>query len=466
MSKVGKNVIAIIILLLYIGMSSTTLHASMAFQQKGDKSGKPDSLPGITEIPLTLPTVKNSFTEKADRSTDPTGFKIRGMKGWSWTPDQYLAEIPVMASYKMNFLMNCYISMFTQPLSKDSLWKLTTTENKWWLPIPDDKKQAYEKVFAKSREYGISFCFGIHAQLASPRPANLSDEKDFEAIWQHYAWAQSKGVRWFSVPLDDVNEKDTRISGEEHGRFVNKILARLREKDPGAQMIFCPTYYHADPKIEKERSYLESLAKVLDKDVYVFWTGKTVLPTTISVADAKEFKNMVEHRLILWDNYPCNDAWKTMHLGPLTGRDRYLSTVVDGYMANPHFQQNEINRIPLFTIADYAYDPLSYDPGVSISQAIIHQTDNREQQQALLAVTQLYSGRIIRNVGFNGLKDHAKRITSVPFSRPVAQLYLDHLKKVQSNFVQQFPTSYAPEKKTLADNIKQVEQDYTLRFKP
>ncbi|MES2379309.1 MAG: beta-N-acetylglucosaminidase domain-containing protein [Bacteroidota bacterium] len=425
---------------------------------------KLDSLPTISEIPVKLPKTKNSFIERAEMNADPTGFKIRGTKGWSWTPEQYLAEIPVLAKYKMNFMMNCYISMFSQPLPADSLWKLTTTKNEWWLPMPDAKKRAYEKVFAKAKEYGISFCFGVHAQLASPRPANLSSEKDFEAIWQHYAWAQSKGIHWFSVPLDDVSEKDTRISGEEHARFVNKILARLREKDKDAQMIFCPTYYHADPKVPKEKAYLEGIAKILDKDVYVFWTGKSVLPTTITVADAEAFKNIVKHRMILWDNYPCNDAWKTMHLGPLTGRDRLLSTVIDGYMANPQFQQNEINRIPEFTIADYAYDPIGYDPETSIGQAIVHQSDNVKQQQALLEITRLYSGKIIRNVSFNGMLDNANRIMAVPFSRQAADAYLAYVKKVQADFRAAFPNSHNATKKTLSENIHQFEIGYTKKY--
>ncbi|GAB3912745.1 beta-N-acetylglucosaminidase domain-containing protein [Mucilaginibacter boryungensis] len=424
-----------------------------------------DSLPAIKEVPVRLPKTKNSFLEKAEMSADPTGFKIRGTKGWSWTPEQYLAEIPVLAKYKMNFMMNCYISMFSHPLPADSLWKLTTTKNEWWLPIPDAKKKAYERVFAKAREYGISFCFGVHAQLASPRPANLSSDKDFEAIWQHYAWAQSKGIHWFSVPLDDVNEKDTRISGEEHARFVNRILSRLREKDKDAQMIFCPTYYHADAKVPKEKAYLEGVAKILDKDVYVFWTGKSVLPTTITVADAEEFKSMVKHRVILWDNYPVNDAWKTLHLEPLTGRDRLLSTVVDGYMANPHFMQNDINRIPLFTIADYAYDPISYNPETSIGQAIVHQTDNIKQQQALLEFTRLYSGNIVRNVAFNQVVENAKRIMSAPFSRPVADAYIAYLKKVQLDLEREFPGQYTSAKKTFSESIRQVETDYAYKYK-
>ena len=34
-------------------------------------------------------------------------------------------------------------------------------------------------------------------------------------------------------------------------------------------------------------------------------------------------------------------------------------------------KQNEINRIPLATCADYAYNPRAYDPSRSVGQAIL-----------------------------------------------------------------------------------------------
>lgn len=438
---------------------ANTLIAGTLPQQGGFTTG--DS---ITEIPKGLPTKKASFMEKADLSMDPAGFRIRGIKGWSWTPEQYMAEIPVLSKYKMNFLMGCYISMFSMPLDQDSLWKLTTVKNEWWLPIPEAKKKAFEKVFQTSKEYGISYCFGIHPQLSSPRPADLSSEKDFEDLWQHYAWAQSKGVRWFSLPLDDVT--GVKVDGKEHAIFVNKLLSKLREKDKDVQMIFCPTYYHPNPAVAKERKYLEDLAKYLDKSVYVFWTGPTILPKTVTLQDAETFKNLVDHRIVFWENYPVNDAWKTMHLAPITGRDKKLHTVIDGYMSNPMFQQNEINRIPLFTQADYTYDPANYDPETSISQAIIHQTDNKAQQEVLLDMVKLFSSPITDNSGIskNPPIEHFKRISSVPYSRPVADVYIEHIRTVQYKLAKEFPNQYDAEKKTLAITIGKIEDEYRKKY--
>ena len=56
---------------------------------------------------VTLPAEKRPFPEPLPEGKPP-GFKIRGTKGWMWTPQQTMAEIPVLAGYQMNFFMNCY----------------------------------------------------------------------------------------------------------------------------------------------------------------------------------------------------------------------------------------------------------------------------------------------------------------------------------------------------------------------
>jgi len=104
-------------------------------------------------------------------------------------------------------------------------------------------------------------------------------------------------------------------------------------------------------------------------------TGDAVVGR-ISRKAADTFRGIVKHRLFLWDNYPVNDANPTMHLGPVIDRDADLCDVIDGYMSNPMRLQNEANRIPLATCADYAYNPAAYDPLRSIGQAIVHQTND------------------------------------------------------------------------------------------
>ena len=56
--------------------------------------------------------------------------------------------------------------------------------------------------------------------------------------------------------------------------------------------------------------------------------------------------------------------------------------MIDGYMSNPMASQNQINRIPLATCADYAYNPKGYDPTRSIGQAILLQADTDARRSA------------------------------------------------------------------------------------
>lgn len=154
---------------------------------------------------------------------EASGFKIRGMKGYNWTPGQYLEEIPVLAKYKGNFLMNCYLSMFSvkeKPVYKYGTF-LDSIENKWWLPIPEEKKRLYEGVFETCRKYDIMFCFAMNPQLFSEDPLDPNSRKDFMLLLQNYLWAQKHGVEWFSVCLDDVQDGQVKILANEHALLVN-----------------------------------------------------------------------------------------------------------------------------------------------------------------------------------------------------------------------------------------------------
>jgi hypothetical protein len=72
-----------------------------------------ETVPAATQFQVQLPAEARPFPEPLPAGRSEPGFKMRGIKGWGWTPEQYLEEIPVLAGYKLNFLMNCYLSMFS-----------------------------------------------------------------------------------------------------------------------------------------------------------------------------------------------------------------------------------------------------------------------------------------------------------------------------------------------------------------
>jgi hypothetical protein len=75
--------------------------------------------------------------------------------------------------------------------------------------------------------------------------------------------------------------------------------------------------------------------------------------------------------VIVWDNYPVNDAVMTasLHLGPYQGREPALAEVVGGILCNP-MTQARASQVPLATAMDFLADPYAYEPHASWERAI------------------------------------------------------------------------------------------------
>ena len=396
-----------------------------------------------------LPKQRRPFPEAlpAERTGRP-GFKLRGIKGWMWRPQQYLAEIPVLAQHEMNFLMNCYTSMCD---IEHHTWGGPDC-NRWWEPLPEEKKKAYEEVVRTCALQGIRFCFCMNPNLTSKRFANPDNPQDVADLWQHYRWMQDLGVKWFSICLDDIGQgTDPKMQA----KLVNEILRRLRTQDKQAQMIFCPTYYSGNGTSHGSEPYLKVLAAELESDVYVFWTGNATATPRITRVAAEGYRKIVNHRLILWDNYPVNDNNPTMNLGPVTGRDADLCDVVDGYMSNSLCPQNEINRVPMLTCADYAYNPWQYDPVRSIGQVILRMAETGEQREALAALVEAYPGnlRFDKWYTFNPVRAQFSRLDSLTDGGAQAKDFMLQTDGLLQRFQRAFPDKFLDGRKTLADDV-------------
>ena len=399
---------------------------------------------------VNLPSEMRPLPEPLDPDKSQPGFKIRGIKGWAWKPEQYLAEIPYLVKGQMNFLMNCYLSMFTDP---------EKTINRWWEAIPAARKLSYEQVVKACFENGIIFCFSLNPQLFAERPFRYDSQEDFELLWAHYGWMQGLGVRWFNLSFDDIPVKglDKASLGESQAAVSNKLLLRLREKDPEASLIVCPVYYWGCGQGEEAQAYLRALGRKLHSDIYLFWTGDGIITTRITVECARAFKSLVNHRLIIWDNYPVNDRQPVLHLGPVSGREAGLAEVADGYMGNPLSPQNEINRLPLLTCADYAYNPWKYDPGRSIGQSILHLAETRAQRQVLKELVELFPGEINlgrTETGYNSLIEKFNLLRQQPEGDKLAREFVGYVEEVLRRFEKDFPGPYSAARETIAYNIE------------
>jgi len=402
-----------------------------------------------TELPLPTPL---------PAGREP-GFALRGTKGWMWLPGQYLAELPTLAEHGGNFLMLCYGSMWN--LEGYPEWP---ERNAWWLPLPEKKRQAYLELLRACQERGVGLCLSMNPNLSSSRPLDYGKADDLDALWQHYQWFQSKGMKWFSVCLDDISQG---IDAAGQARVVNGILQRLRANDPEARLIFCPTLYWGDGS-GSQAPYLETLATDLHPDVFLFWTGDAVVTPQVTREAAEAYRARCQHRLILWDNYPVNDGNPTLHLDPVTGRDPALGEVCYGYMSNPLHSESELNRMPLLTCLDYAFNPRDYDPARSIGQAILHVGETPEQRQVLRDLVELFPGMLVygKGTGHNPVTERFDQMLDTPHSRYLASLYLRHAEDVAGRLATAFPDRFGAARATLDRTLGRMRQAFERQYPP
>jgi hypothetical protein len=403
---------------------------------------------------VNLPAAKLPFPTPLPRGRSGPGFALRGTKGWAWTWDQYLAEVPVLAKYKMNFLMSCYTSVFSDT---------ARFVNRWWEPLPAATLEGIAKVARACRESGLVFCFSFHPALFSDRPLRYDSEADFEAMWRNIAAVQALGVSWFSLSYDDigVEGQDAAALGASHAGLANRLFERLRRQDGRAALIFCPVYYWGAADSGQAKLYTEALGRALAPDILVFWTGDGVVTPRITRAAAESFRRAVGHRLVIWDNYPVNDRTGALHLGPVAGRDPDLDEVAYGYMSNPHSPQNEINRIPLLTCADYAWNPRAYDPARSIGQAILHLADSPARRLVLKDLVELYPGDLISgstSTAYNCVLERVATLLGESGGRERAARLVDHVAAVAARLDREFPGRYIETKRTLAGHIAKARE--------
>ena len=388
-------------------------------------------------------------------SAGEEGFVIRGTKGFDWTPEQCLEEIPVLKQYGMNFFAPCYLSFFSEHDRDISSLNELSGYNEWWIPFNQADLQRWGAVVKACRMAGIAFCFGMNPMLYSPRPLSVGSEEDYSILLEKYRLFQDMGAKWFYLALDDLELEGQAEIASGHFTFTNRLYHDLKKQDPGCNLVFCPTWYRGrDLDNPSRRPYLEAMGEMLDPEILVFWTGEKTVSPTVTVEDVLKYKNVVKHRMIFWDNYPVNDFNNTLFLGPLTGRDANICTELYGMMSNP-LRDHRMNRLPLSTIADYMNSPGTYDELKAMQHALERFCHDEESRQMFGRLSEMYSSNFAEGQS-NTYYNAAREKFSLAFTagQTTARGYLDELKELSVWLDERFPDAFGFSKKVIANDIE------------
>lgn len=293
---------------------------------------------------------------------------IEGFYGSPWTPEERLDQMDFLGEVKSNTYVYA---------PKDDPYH----REKWRDPYPEDKLAELGELVERARANHVRFTFAVS-------PGNsvcYSDPADVKALVAKLQSLYDLGVRSFSVPLDDINYTKWNCDGDrqkfgEPGRgpaaeaqvgLLNEVrrdFVATHEGTNPLQMV--PTEYGD----LTDTAYKKTLRSTLDKDIEVMWTGTEVVPSEITDEQAAQAAELFGRKVFVWDNYPVNDFDKTagrLLLAPYDKRDAGLSDHLSGVVSNP-MNQEAASKLPVFTIADFAWNDRGYDVRRSARQSALH----------------------------------------------------------------------------------------------
>lgn len=283
--------------------------------------------------------------------------------GVPWTQEQRLAQLDFLARTKQNRFLYA---------PGDDPYR----QAQWREPYPQGQRADFRVLAERAARDHVTLAWAVapgQAMCFSSAADQRALERKLDAMW-------ALGVRAFQLQFQDVSYSEWHC-GADAARFgsgpdaaaraqagvANATADHLvRRYGAGTELSLLPTEFYQDGPTP----YRTALAQALDPRVDVAWTGVGVLPRTITGDQVAGAKAALRHPLMTVDNYPVNDfAPDRLFLGPYTGREPAVAAVSAGVLASA-MQQPAASRVPLFTAADYAWNPRAYDPAASWRAAI------------------------------------------------------------------------------------------------
>ncbi|WP_346776484.1 beta-N-acetylglucosaminidase domain-containing protein [Streptomyces sp. HNM0574] len=288
-----------------------------------------------------------------------------GFYGQSWSQRERLSQLDFLGRTKQNRYLYA---------PGDDPFRQAT---RWRDPYPAGQRAEFRALAERARANHVTLGWAV-----SPgQGLCFSSEDDRKALLRKVDSMRALGFTAFQLQFEDVSysewhcgdDADTYGSGpgaaaRAHAELANEVARHLAERHPDAEPLsVMPTEYYQKGATE----YRTALADKLDDGVEVAWTGVGVVPRTITgreLAGAREA--FQQHPLVTMDNYPVNDwAQDRIFLGPYRGREPAVAAGSAGLLTNA-MKQPTASRIPLFTAADYAWNPRGYRPDASWRAAI------------------------------------------------------------------------------------------------
>lgn len=292
----------------------------------------------------------------ASAAAIPVSGVVEGFYGTPWTHEQRMDMVQFIGERGMN----AYIYA-----PKDDPYH----RSEWRKPYPLKPRLELKELQEIATKYGVTLVFAVSPGLDISFDGEKG-EQDAKIMMDKLQMMYNMGMRQFALFFDDIEKKNAKGQA----KFVNRINQELINKYPDCKpLMVVPTeYFLLDmEKNGKVQPYTKNLAKRMNSDVILLYTGLEVCPDGLSEDEiAKGHELYVKQKMGIWWNYPVNDYMKDAHswgLGPIDKMPK--KTDIECFFVNP-MDKPELSKIAIATAAEFVASPAEYDEDAAWHRAI------------------------------------------------------------------------------------------------
>ncbi|MDO9542415.1 MAG: beta-N-acetylglucosaminidase domain-containing protein, partial [Kiritimatiellia bacterium] len=289
-------------------------------------------------------------------------------------------------NFKMNKIVYKHMSW---PYRKDV--KFWLTDKMLWRNeerVIKDTKEDIENTGKILTPLGIEWYGGMNPPSTDsehPHYKVSASEEDIQLIVRYASMLESVGGHFllqfddYVLPMHPYDEERFDSLAERDIYLLNRLIAELKKKYPGAKILFCPPFYCGPDSYQTNlgdrktmNAYFGALGQRLSKDVEIFWSGPRVKSWVVTKEHVRWITDLIQRKPVFWangydsthihyNNYLTDPvyAWKENFY------EGFLKDV-DSLLLNSAFlDYMSINA----TVSDYCWNPKAYDPEPSVREA-------------------------------------------------------------------------------------------------
>lgn len=321
---------------------------------------------------------------------------VEGFYGTPWSHEARMRQLEFYGKNKMN----TYIYG-----PKDDPYHSSPN---WRKPYPEKEATQIHALIEQAARNEVNFVWAIH-----PGKDIKWTETDRDALIQKFEAMYQLGVRSFAVFFDDISGDGT--DPVRQAELLNYIDAHfIQQKHDVTPLVMCPTEYNKSWS-DVKGGYLTTLGEKLNPSIHVMWTGDRVI-ACIDKPTLDWINPLIQRKAYIWWNFPVNDYVRDhLLLGPVYGNAKGIQNEMSGFVSNP-MEHAESSKIALYSVADYTWNPDTYDSIQSWKHAI----------QDLLPLKATYLETFATHCSDLGVNGHGfRRDESVPLQPMLKTLAKD-----------------------------------------